>query len=870
MRNPQTLPSDNTPLKLRLQANRDYIAEMFSVGASGQEMAQALADRTDVLLCKLWRQLAPDLLDQVDLIAVGGFGRGELAPHSDLDLWFLLPASAGKAEQEQIQPFLYALWDLNLKVGYAIRSVRDCGRAMSEDWSTATAAMESRLLFGHGELFSALQENIHKFFQHRRKAFVAAKLEEMAGRHNRTGKTAFLMEPDIKEGGGSLRDIQTVFWLAKAWYGTAGGGSLVTSGTVSVRERYHLLAAEDYLWRCRIGLHLNQQRASDRLSFEQQAYLAEAMGYGGGERPAVERFMKDYFRHAGRVVRLSGMITMHFKELQHKHHFVRRNAIGHGLVEVGEQIGIAHPSVFREQPLRLLQVFHIAQEGHRQLTSSTLRRIRADVLLVDEDLRKRPEAYQCFMEILQQRRNVAWALKEMNDTGVLGRLIPEFRRVVGLGQFNRYHAYTVDEHTIRAVGEARNFIHGQRTIRTPLASEVSARLAHPELLYLALIFHDLAKGMDGDHSEEGKKLARAFCERAGLNDKACELVPWLVSNHLTMALVSQRYDLSDSEVISDFASKIQTRTRLDYLYCLTVADIAAVGPQVWTAWKGSLLGELYRSAEQVLLGDQLDSTDTDGKNRQRMAARQQTILALTHHQDSDATLQSLALIPASTQRQLPARTLACMSDFIAAHPAQDSVCAEVDMQGGGTLVMVHSRERNGLFAALTSVIYGCNASIMSAQAVNLHGGRVLDLFYVQRMDGTALDEQSDLDRLSRRIEEILHSDAPPKLRSTPTFAINVLMRQVKPKVRLLPKASARYMVIEVTAADRPSILADLAAIINQHQLHTRAAQISTFGERIVDVFFLECEGGEPLKQEKITQLFSDFYQVITLPEENEK
>ncbi|MDX8409936.1 MAG: [protein-PII] uridylyltransferase [Mariprofundales bacterium] len=855
---------DSDKLLQQLASTRAYIAEMFAVGASGQEMAQALSDRTDVLLCKLWRQLAPELLAEVDLIAVGGFGRGELAPHSDLDIWFLFPADATEAQQERIQPFLYALWDLNLKVGYAVRSVRECVRAMDEDWSTATAAMEARLLFGRGALFSSLQENIHKFFQRRRKAFVAAKLDEMERRHDRTGKTAFLMEPDIKEGGGSVRDIQTVFWLAKAWYGTAGGGSLVTSGTLSVRERYHLLAAEDFLWRSRVGLHLNQRRASDRLSFEQQAYLAEAMGYGdNGERPAVENFMKDYFRHAGRVVRLTGMIAMHFEELLQPQHFVRSKAIGHGLVEEGERVGIAHPAVFREQPLRLLTVFHIAQEGHRKLASTTLRRIRADVLLIDDDLRQDPAAYDCFMSILRQRRNVAWALKEMNDTGVLGRFIPEFRRVVGLGQFNRYHVYTVDEHTIRAVGEARNFVHGLRASRTPLAAEVAARLARPEVLYLALIFHDVGKGMAGDHSKEGAKLAAQFCRRAGVDASFRDLVIWLIAEHLTMALISQRYDLSDRKVINDFAHNVETVNRLDYLYCLTVADIAAVGPQVWTPWKGSLLAELYQATKQVLLGDRLD----DSATQERLEQRRQAVMACVQPSDHAMVGAALALIPASVIRQISPSKLARMAGFLAHCPDTDSVRTEAGTLESGTMVMVHSRERNGLFSSLTSVISACNISIMSAHAVNLNGGRVLDMFRIQSMDGGLLDEESDLCRLRKRIEAVLDSDHPPTARTPSSFPMNVLMRQVEPRVRQLPEASARYFVVEVSAANRPGILADLAATINRHNLHTRAAQISTFGERLIDVFFLEPEGGGAMDEAAIDKLFSDIYSVITLCDE---
>ncbi|MDQ6963905.1 MAG: [protein-PII] uridylyltransferase, partial [Mariprofundales bacterium] len=547
-------------IQQQLAESRRHIQQMFDAHASGQDMAQALSDRTDVLLCKLWRELAPKLIGRVEMISVGGFGRGELAPNSDLDIWFLFPAGADKEEMEMVQPFLYAVWDMGLKIGYAVRTVRECMQAMRDDCNTATAAMESRLIFGRGELFNLLQENINRFFRRRRQQFVQAKLDEMAQRHTRTGKTAFLMEPDIKEGIGGLRDIQTVIWLAKAWYGVAGGGDLIASGALSIRERQQLLAANDFLWRCRVGLHLNQGRARDRLSFEQQTVLADSMGYtldhnhsnDEGSRPAVERFMKDYFRHAGRVVRLSGMITMHFHELLHPHRFSSCRAIEQGLTEESERIDIAHEAVFREQPLLLLQVFQIAQKGHRNLSSTVLRRIRADVLLIDDEIRNMAEAYSIFMEILRHRRNVAWAVKAMNDTGVLGRFIPEFRRVVGLGQFNNYHAYTVDEHTIRAIGEARNFKHGLRECRTPLAAEVMARITEPELLYLALLFHDIAKGLNGDHSEIGAEIARDFCHRAKLDSKACRLVPWLVTHHLTMALTSQRYDISDPTVINSF------------------------------------------------------------------------------------------------------------------------------------------------------------------------------------------------------------------------------------------------------------------------------------------------------------------------------
>jgi len=350
------------------------------------------------------------------------------------------------------------------------------------------------------------------------------------------------------------------------------------------------------LWRCRAALHLLMKRPTDRLGFEQQAMLADSMGYEADEhRPSVELFMKDYFRHAGRIARVTSLLTMHFQELLHPQYFSFERNIDDGFTLEGQRVGIQHEQVFQQEPLRLLRIFHISQLGHRHLSSGALRQIRADVTLIDDAFRASPAAHAAFLQILRDRRNVASALKMMNDTGVLGRFIPRFRDVVGLGQFNRYHAYTVDEHTLRAVGEARNFFHGEHDMRLPLAHQIWHQISRPELLYLALIFHDIAKGMPGDHSENGEVLAHDFCQKIGLNRDATELVSWLVRKHLSMAVTSQRFDLSDADVIATFAEKVVDIERLNYLFLLTVADIAAVGPNVWNDWKGSLLSELYHA-----------------------------------------------------------------------------------------------------------------------------------------------------------------------------------------------------------------------------------------------------------------------------------
>ncbi|MDX8406693.1 MAG: [protein-PII] uridylyltransferase, partial [Mariprofundus sp.] len=449
------------------------VATALDAGESGSVLSRLMCQGVDEFLVALWQRKAPTAAACIDLIAVGGYGRGELSPHSDWDLWFIVPDSCSPQVETEMQAFLLSLWDMGAKIGHAVRSVKETLEHVQEDWSSATAALESRRLCGSGELYAQLQTGLDLFFKKQRKAFVKAKLAELEGRHQRTGGTAFWMEPDIKEGKGGLRDVQASFWMGKVWYGCDNMAGLVDRHGISQRELEQLLAAQDFLWRCRAALHLDVKRGSDRLGFEQQVTLAERMGYQSvGHRPAVDTFMKDYFRHVGRVARVTGLLVMHFQEQLHPQRFTFKRDIGDGFTQEGTLVGISDADVFKEEPLRLLRVFYVAQQGQRRLSSQALRQIRADVLLIDDAFRDHPEAQRTFMKILRGNRNVHWALKEMNDTGVLGRFIPAFRDVVGLGQFNRYHAYTVDEHTIRAVGEARNFWHAERQLRLPLAHEV--------------------------------------------------------------------------------------------------------------------------------------------------------------------------------------------------------------------------------------------------------------------------------------------------------------------------------------------------------------------------------------------------------------
>jgi len=845
----------------KLDALYAELGAMFDAGEHGDAMVRRMCAGVDTLIVRMWRDVAGASADDVDLLAVGGYGRGELCPKSDWDLWFLLKNEAEPHVNAAIERFVYAIWDMNVKLGHAVRTVDETMTYVREDWKTATAGLESRLLCGDGTAYAVLQKKINMFFSRKRKNFVEAKLEEMELRHANTGGTAFLMEPDIKECKGGLRDVQTVFWLAKVWHKSKEIADLVRDEIISETEYEHLMQAQDFLWRCRTGLHLQAGRAVDRLDFEQQMQLAERMGYAGkAHQPAVEVFMKDYFRHAGRISRVSGLLTMHFQEELHPQWLTRRKDIGDGFTLEGKWLGVRDGNIFDEDPLRLLRIFHVAQTGHRRLSSGALRQVREHVLMINDDFRINPEACHMFLQILSDRRNVAAALKQMNDTGVLGRFIPEFRHAVGLGQFNNYHAYTVDEHTIRAVGEARNMVHCERTVRLALAVDVFKKIERPELLYLALLFHDIAKGLPGDHSELGETCAVKVCHRLGLNQDATNLVAWLVRNHLLMAMTSQRSDLSDPAVIEQFAGQMGDVERLRYLLLLSVADISAVGPGIWTDWKGTLLRDIFLATERYLMSEEDASVSTQDRVRIRI----ESTLKKAEGSECETLLEMLNQLPWRAVLGLPPRHLLRVGRIMTGVKEDFGIDILVDEDRGESLIIVLAADRRGLFADIAAAMASGYINILAAQAYALKNGRVLDVFHIQGSDGKPLTEQSDISRLEQRIEQAVSGHLVSR---TQKQKLHVLMQQVPVQAHALPLASSRQTAIEVTAADRPGLLSLLAGKVADAGFDVRGANISTFGEKAVDVFFLTRQDGHVLSEEETTVLCKKLSDAAQLPKE---
>lgn len=835
----------------------------FNQGADGHAMMHKMSAGVDALIVDIWQTIAPTTSQTVDLVAVGGYGRGELAPQSDWDLWFLLPEHATEAMGQDIQNFLYVLWDMNVKIGHAVRTVKESMAHIREDWHSATASFESRLLCGHGDMYATLDVKTHAYLKRNRRKFTEAKLREHRERHQSMGDSAFMMEPDIKECKGGLRDVQSVFWISKAWYGVSNAVDLVNSRHISQQEMHDLIAAQDFLWRCRVGIHLINQRPNDRLSFEMQAQLAENMGYQSiAHRPAVDALMKDYFRNAGIITRVSSLVLQDIDEHLHHKRWQITRTIEHGFTLRGNMVGISDLAVFKNNPLNLLSVFHIAQMEHRRLSSATLRQVREDSQLIDAQFRQNPEAHAIFLGILRHPRNVAWALKEMNDTSVLGKFIPAFGEVVGLGQFNQYHAYTVDEHTIRAVGEARNMWHGGRRVRLPLAQDVVHLLKRNELLYLALIFHDIAKGADGDHSMNGEILARDFCKSIGWNDDAIDLVAWLVRKHLFMAVTSQRFDLSDPEVIRTFAEKVGSTERLNYLLCLTVADISAVAPNVWNDWKGSLLSQLYYATQQMLMDKFINPEIIEQQRQHRI---QSTAKISSDYPTIEPVLQHL---PQRCIAHFPPRQLLSIAEMLVHSGVIHGNTAfavdhRIDHERCDTMLMVAAQEQKGLFAKLTAVIAAGQINVIAAYAFELKKGLVLDVFHIQDRQGKPLVLDSDISRIQSRIMAMLHADAPLNAPKLTKIRQHILMRRVAVRVRDLPLASSKQTAVEVAAADRVGLLASLAYAIASEGFDIRGASITSFGERVVDVFFIQSEG-KLLNQHQISHLCQKLKKVAAL------
>jgi [protein-PII] uridylyltransferase len=793
------------------------------------------------------------------IAAVGGYGRATLAPGSDIDLLFLVSPSALPRGERIVETILYMLWDLGQKVGHATRTVKDCLVQARKDMTIRTSLLEARLILGDHALFDDMRTRFEReIIQGTAASFVAAKLAERDGRIAMTGRSRYLVEPNVKDGKGGLRDLNTLFWIAKYVYRLRDAADLIDAGVFSRSEYQLFCRCEEFLWRVRCHLHFLTGRSEERLSFDHQRRIAAQLGYSArGGLASVERFMKHYFLVAKDVGDLTAIVCAALEERQAKpsprlDRFApfrrKRTAIATGDFEVENgRVTVTGPDVFGRDPVNLIRLFWVADRNGFAIHPDATRHVTRALKLINAKLRADPEANRLFLGILTSRNEPEIVLRLMNESGVLGRFIPDFGRIVALMQFNMYHHYTVDEHLLRAVGNLAEIEAQRLTAELPLASEIVQSITNRKALYLALFLHDIAKGRVEDHSTAGVNVARTLCPRLGLSDAETETVAWLVETHLIMSDTAQRRDLGDRTTIATFASRVQTLERLKMLLVLTVCDIRAVGPGVWNNWKGELLRTLYWETEVVLAGGH-SALD----RRERVAlARAQLRRALPEWSSLDfdayaARLPQAYWLKASLEQKLLHAKLLNMTEIEVAAPITH---IQTDRDRGITELTIIAPDHARLLSTVAGACAATDANIVDAQVFTTADGMALDTIFISRAFRYDEDELRRAGNILLTIERALSG----QIRLHDVIAARTRQAgedrdvfRIPPEVSIDNTLSSRFTVLEVTGLDRPGLLYGLTAVLSRLNLNIASAHIVTFGEKAADVFYVTDFTGEKI------------------------
>ncbi|MDO1559052.1 [protein-PII] uridylyltransferase [Brevundimonas sp. 2R-24] len=810
-------------LRAQLEDGRRRAQGRLKSGGGGQAAARAYAQAADDVLIPLH-----DLADQVlfpprgapkdqrsALLAVGGYGRGVLAPFSDLDLLFLRPTRGAERTEQVIQFVLYVLWDLGLKVGWAARTLDETLKLARQDMTIRTTLLEARPLAGDARLSAHLLTRFRRDVRRLDpRPFIEAKLEERDLRHRKAGATRYRVEPHVKDGKGGLRDLNSLFWIAEHLAPESELGRAAMDDVLTGRERRAFDQAFEFLWTVRIHMHLVAGRPEERLSFDLQPEVARTMGWSArGSEAAVERFMRRYFVVARDVGALTRALCVKLEERGQKsagglERLLRRAGRPRarrlddpGFVAVGGRLSVAGPEVFRERPVRLLTIFREADRLDLDLHPDALAAAARSMGLITPALRRDPAAARAFLDVLAGGGRPYRVLSLMNEIGVLGRFLPEFARVVGQTQFNMYHAFTVDEHTLRAIGVLNDIERGLLKDDHPLATRLIHRLSDREALFLAMLLHDVGKGGSRGQLEDGAIAARRACERLGLPPDRAELVAWLVRHHLILSDYAQKRDVSDPDTIEAFVREVGDPERLRLLLCLTVADIRAVGPGVWNGWKGQLMRDLYAAVEARFQGG-------------------------PHIKAAFASSDAPDLDPHA--------------------PPTVETALRRDLEA--TELILSAPDRTGLFADVTRALAAAGADVVGARLETSEAGRASEIIYIQDATGAPFGQghPPQLRLLVRQLKKALAGGAAPPAPSHGLPSRRRAAFEVAPSVMIDNEATGAATIVEVSGPDRPGLLAELAAALASLGLSIRSAHVESLGERAVDAFYVTQTDGAKL------------------------
>jgi [protein-PII] uridylyltransferase len=796
------------------------------------------------------------------LVGLGGTGRGEMAPYSDLDLMFLTANAPSEQQERAAESILHLLWDLKLKVGHSIRSISQLIALAKKDMTVLTAVLEGRWLWGNEPMFD---EAMHKFRKDEvagtAAEYVAAKLAERDERHLRMGDSRYVVEPNVKDGKGGLRDLHTLYWIGKYVHGVERPSDLVGAGLLTADEFRRFDRAERFFWSVRCHLHLFAGRAEERLGFDYQPRIARIMNYA--DRPgksAVERFMQFYFLNAKAVGDLTGVFLAQLDEQLGKKGFrfalptIRRKPkrLAGFTLDRG-RLSIPSEDFFKGDPVRLLELFALAARERLEIHPSAMRAASRDAPLIDRRVRDDPRANALFLEVLTCIHSPELVLRWMNEAGVFGRFVPDFGRVVAQMQFDMYHHYTVDEHSIRAIGLLAAIERGELKQDHPLSTAIMKQIGSRRVLYVAVLLHDIAKGRGGDHSEIGAEIALRLGPRFGLDPAETETVSWLVRHHLLLSSTAFKRDLADPKTVEDFVREVQSPERLRLLLVLTVVDIRAVGPGVWSEWKRTLLRTLFESAEEQLrLGHKQHGRSELVEARQKQFAAELGWKASAVRAHARRLPDSYWLAEPLAWQVSNAKQVAASEARIG--DVRPSVVVEDDGESGATRVSVFTPDREALFYRISAGLAAAGANIIDARIHTTRDGMALDNLLVLDGRGSAYSDRRLRSRLVRSVEAALASDDPPPLPAPLPGRSRSLAFRVAPSVIVAERASTRTTVVEVNALDRPALLASLTGAIAGCGFQIHSAHIATYGERAVDVFYLTNREHRKLDAEEIERL----------------
>lgn len=841
---------------------RERLYSLFHEGQPADSLVHARAHLVDEVLREAWRRVLPQAPQGLALIAVGGYGRGELLPHSDIDILLLHEAEALESNRDGLERLTAFLWDMGLEVGQSVRTVAECVEEAARDITVITNLIEARFLTGDARLMQEMEASLTPDKIWPVDEFFRAKRSELLARYRKYDDTGYKLEPNVKESPGGLRDIHTLGWVARRHFGSQNLHELRQHGFLTKSESDELFASQDFLWRVRFALHMITGRKEDRLLFDHQIKVAGLFGYVDTDiNRAVEQFMQLYYRTIKSLSCVNDMLLQLFEE-----------AILHagrdGPVEIlnsrfqvrGGYIEARHDEVFREKPFAMLELFLLMQQhdGIEGVAAQTVRMLLRDNRLINEEVRNSMRARAIFIQMFREPKGLTQALRRMNRYGVLGRYQPTFGKVVGLMQYDLFHTLTVDEHSLYVVRNLRRMSLPCFRHELPFASRLMESLPKPELAYIAGMFHDLAKGRGGDHSELGSIEARQFCLDHGLSHEDAELVAWLVRVHLMMSLTAQRADISDPKVVANFAEKVGVRERLNYLFVVTVADIRATNPKLWNSWRESLLTELYNSAARALER----GLDNPIRVEEMVSEAKTHALALLAPRGIDATRAESAWSRFEHEyflRHSPEELAWHLPAILEVSDERLPLILVEPISGRGTSVFVYTRDRPHLFALSTGVLSRLGLNILDARINTTADGYTLDSYVVMEGDGSPIS----LPHRFSEIREALH-----KVLSDPTVSVVDVNRRMPARlksfstptrIRFRQDAQRGRTIMELVTADRPGLLSMIGRVFHKRGILLDAAKIGTIGERAEDVFFITDEHNRPLTDQA---LLDELYEVL--------